>query len=469
MRKYIGTYVCMKRITITSIVTQLFIICAVILILSAKGCDSCFSPPVMMLKLMASGLVVFIGSIYFRLQYLRTEKIIFDVETAPLLETNEATTDIPFSGEGIVKPIHGKVLTAPYTKQPCVYYHSITEERKRLGKSSNWKVIENKVQFVPFHFADERGAITVDLTNIDQDFSNVDMSNKDPRRPDPSLSEIDCEQVLKHAYVGKDYVRSSFLGLGELKRRSEYILRPDTNIFVYGYVSKKNNELVIHEHPLHPLLISRKPKEQYVAEFYKGGNVIFFAHVLASLGFTIVLYSLQYFVHIPHSEFFILLISGNACISGSIVFSMYNRIVTLRERARNALSNIDIELGRRNTIIPQILELIKHYTAHEKDVIESLVVLRKTMEKEQQTSIPLTNVSPLFAVLEAYPKLKAQTNYESLMITLVDTEERIAYSRAFYNRNVRKYNTLISQFPFNLIAIITEMKEMKFVQIVAPT
>src|SRR3990167_10055598 len=128
----------MKRVTIFSTISTLFIICLIIIIFSFEDCDSCYSPKVMVLKFFISGLTIFVGSIYFTRLYLKTEKAIHNIEALPLLETDEAVAGIPFSCEGIIGTDEKNILTSPYTNTQCVYYHSITEEYRSSGKSKRW-------------------------------------------------------------------------------------------------------------------------------------------------------------------------------------------------------------------------------------------------------------------------------------------------------------------------------------------
>ena len=157
----------------------------------------------------------------------------------------------------------------------------------------------------------------------------------------------------------------------------------------------------------------------------------------------------------------------NAVVLGSIVFTIYNRIITLRERARTALRNIDIELKRRKEIIPTIVHLVEEYSKHEKNIHNVIAQMRVRIAYEDTPPTGRKDdLSPLLAVIERYPKLQASENYQKLMYSLTDAEERIAYSRAFYNRNVRKLNTLVSQFPFNIIAYMFQIKQMAFISFI---
>jgi LemA protein len=456
----------MKRITLFSTVGTIVIICFIIITLSGNDCDECFSAPVMAVKFFISGLVIIIGSIYFTRLFLRIENIIFDIESQPLLETEEAASEVPFAGEGVVESEGEKILTSPYTKTPCVYFHSIKEIYVKRDKGSNWKIIENIALFVPFYIKDKKGRLKIDLTNLDDDFSGYKILLQTKEIPNPANSEIDCEPVLRHQQYNEEKTGFRRFSTTKKYRRSEFILRPGTKVFVYGIVSKRNGELVLHEDKRCPLIISKKNRDQYVEEFYQGGGLVYLVHLLATIGYTVALFSVNYFLKIDFIKLLNILFIGNTIIAGSAIFSIYNRIITLRHRTLNSLSNIDIEVKRRADLVPNLVEVIKGYTKHEKEIQQIIAesraktVFLKELPEETKPVIP-----SLVAVIENYPDLKASEQFQYLMRALVDTEERIIYSREFYNRSVRKYNILIKQFPFILISAFLDMKEMDFISI----
>lgn len=117
-------------------------------------------------------------------------------------------------------------------------------------------------------------------------------------------------------------------------------------------------------------------------------------------------------------------------------------------------------------MIPNLAEVVKKYSKYEKEVQKIIaesrakVIFSKELPKETEPVIP-----SLVAVIENYPDLKASEQFQYLMRSLIDTEERIAYSREFYNRSIRKYNTLIQQFPFLLVSSFLKIKQMDFLSI----
>jgi len=147
----------------------------------------------------------------------------------------------------------------------------------------------------------------------------------------------------------------------------------------------------------------------------------------------------------------------------------YNSFVVLKTRIREALSSIDVQLKRRADLIPNLVETVKGYARHEKRVFEDVTKARsqlisaQNLEEKAEANNQLTQaLKTLFAVAEAYPQLQSSTNFQELQRQLEDTEDKIAYSRQFYNSNVLEYNTKIKMFPSNLIAQLFGFTEEPF-------
>lgn len=141
------------------------------------------------------------------------------------------------------------------------------------------------------------------------------------------------------------------------------------------------------------------------------------------------------------------------------IWFIYNSLITTRMRINEALSQIDVQLKRRTDLIPNIVETVKGYAKHEKDVLEdvtkaraSLMKAETTEEKAKANNALSDTLKSLFAVAENYPNLKASENFLELQEELSDTENKIAYSRQFYNSNVMDYNTKLQLFPGSIIA-----------------
>ena len=148
----------------------------------------------------------------------------------------------------------------------------------------------------------------------------------------------------------------------------------------------------------------------------------------------------------------------------------YNRLVTLRYRAKEALSDIDVQLKRRFDLIPNLVEAVKGYMAHEKGVLEKVTAARASvasakgnpLEREQAENALTNTLKTLFAVAENYPDLKANVNFLDLQRELADTENKIQASRRFYNGTVRDLNTKIETVPTKFVAGVFGFKPEPF-------
>jgi LemA protein len=150
---------------------------------------------------------------------------------------------------------------------------------------------------------------------------------------------------------------------------------------------------------------------------------------------------------------------------------IYNGLVTARNRIAEALSQIDIQLKRRTDLIPNLVETVKGFAKHEKDLLEnvtkarsSLMTAGTTQEKADANNNLSQTLKSLFAVAESYPDLKSSQNFMELQSELSDTENKIAYSRQFYNSNVLDYNNKLIVFPSSIIANSFGFKPADFFQ-----
>jgi LemA protein len=142
------------------------------------------------------------------------------------------------------------------------------------------------------------------------------------------------------------------------------------------------------------------------------------------------------------------------------LIASFNRFVQLRQQIRESWADIDVEMKRRYDLIPNLVETVRGYAKHEREVLELVMQLRnKAMANEGPASGQAVDeaalqigMKRLFAVVEAYPTLKADTHFLALQQELANCEDRIAAARRFYNGNVREMNQLCEQFPTNLIA-----------------
>ncbi len=147
----------------------------------------------------------------------------------------------------------------------------------------------------------------------------------------------------------------------------------------------------------------------------------------------------------------------------------YNSFIKLRNRVKEAASDIEVQLKRRYDLIPNVIESVKGYATHEKQVFEDVTMARSKaisaqgLKEKAQAEQELSNtLKSLFAVAENYPELKANTNFLELQKELSDTENKIQAARRFYNSMVLELNTKIESFPSNVIANIFKFQPAEF-------
>jgi LemA protein len=158
-----------------------------------------------------------------------------------------------------------------------------------------------------------------------------------------------------------------------------------------------------------------------------------------------------------------------------IVVGMYNGLVKLKVQCDNAWSDIDVQLKRRYDLIPNLVETVKGYAAHEKGTLEGVVAARNRAMSSQGPAAKAEAEGALtaalrqvFALAEAYPQLRAVESFNQLQATLNQIEDSVQNARRYYNAVVRDLNTKIAQFPSNIIAGMFNFKPREFFEISAP-
>lgn len=148
------------------------------------------------------------------------------------------------------------------------------------------------------------------------------------------------------------------------------------------------------------------------------------------------------------------------------VMGVYNKLVTLKNRVKNQWSQIEVLLKRRADLIPNVVETVKGYATHEKETLDAVISARskavgaKTPEDEIKANGELSQaLSRLLVVAEAYPDLKANTNFLELQRELKETEDKISYARQFYNDTASNFNIQIEVFPSNIVASMFNFKQ----------
>jgi len=158
-----------------------------------------------------------------------------------------------------------------------------------------------------------------------------------------------------------------------------------------------------------------------------------------------------------------------------IAIGMYNSLISLRNRCDNAWAQVDVQLKRRYDLIPNLVETVKGYAKHEREVFQNVTEARAkainagTVKDQSQAENQLTGaLKTLFAVAENYPELKANQNFLMLQEELAGTEGKIAYARQFYNDTVMKFNMKQQVFPSNIVAKTFNFKEKEYFELEEP-
>jgi len=166
------------------------------------------------------------------------------------------------------------------------------------------------------------------------------------------------------------------------------------------------------------------------------------------------------------------IILGVIVLVGIWIIAIFNKLVKNRNLVLEGWSGIDVQLKRRYDLIPNLVETVKGYAGHEKEVLEKVVELRNSAAQAQTASekAPLENMltqtlRQLFALAEAYPDLKANQNFLDLQGQLAEIEEQIQFARRYYNGTARDMNILVQSFPSNLIARSFSFNEADYFEI----
>lgn len=167
---------------------------------------------------------------------------------------------------------------------------------------------------------------------------------------------------------------------------------------------------------------------------------------------------------------------GLVVLVGFVAIFQFNRMVALRNRCAESWSNVDTELRRRYELIPNLVATVKGYAKHEQDVLAAVVQARaaalastgRPTDQARDENTLVRALDRLLAVAEAYPQLKASSNFLRLQEELAMTEDRIQAARRFYNANVRDYRNQTRQFPGVVFAGLYRMREIDFFEIESP-
>jgi LemA protein len=162
-------------------------------------------------------------------------------------------------------------------------------------------------------------------------------------------------------------------------------------------------------------------------------------------------------------------------VLAGILVALYNRLVRLRNRCENAWAQVDVQLRRRYDLIPNLVEAVKGYAAHERGTFEEVTKARTAaqqaqgvQEQAQAENLLTQAIGRLFAVAEAYPELRATENFQQLQAQLAETEQKIAISRQVYNDAVLTYDNALETVPTNFVAGIFSFEPREYFEVEEP-
>ena len=162
-------------------------------------------------------------------------------------------------------------------------------------------------------------------------------------------------------------------------------------------------------------------------------------------------------------------------VLAGILVALYNRLVRLRNRCENAWAQVDVQLRRRYDLIPNLVEAVKGYAAHERETFEEVTKARTAaqqaqgvQEQAQAENLLTQAIGRLFAVAEAYPELRATENFQQLQAQLTETEQKIAVSRQVYNDAVLTYDNALETVPTNVVAGVFNFEPREYFEVEEP-
>lgn len=171
-------------------------------------------------------------------------------------------------------------------------------------------------------------------------------------------------------------------------------------------------------------------------------------------------------------SYIVLIIVGIVILLIVWIVIVNNKLVRLRNNLKNQYSQIDVQLKKRFDLVPNLVNVVKGYSIHEKETLQSVIEIRNTALKSKNIHEEIsankeltTALDKLFFLSESYPQLKSDTNYIELQENLKDIEDKIAYARQFYNDSVLKYQNAIEAFPTSIIAKMLNFKKEEYYEI----
>jgi hypothetical protein len=328
-------------------------------------------------------------------------------------------------------------LKGPLTKQSCVWYRYLVEERRGSGKNARWVTISDDEQYKRFNCEDLEGSLTID----------------------PSDAEI----ITRHKKVNKK---------GDM-RYSEWLLKPNDNLYALGMAkvdAQKNDRLILgkpqHETDNSDLFILTNYSEKDL--MIKKASMSILALVLAFSGmFASAVFYFGMNGQFAATDYLLSAMLAPAFLMFFMLVLHYNDMIFLQRRADRNWANIQVSLKKRADLLPQLQSVLSQYQGYEKKLMELMTLQRKQLSKSIDSVASASNfiqkehqfLNDVKLAVEAYPDLKANELMSALMNTLTSLENEVALMRTGFNDAVNEYNTRIESFPDVFLAKVFKFEK----------
>jgi len=397
------------------------------------------------------------GCMMASFHFFRRKRLVDDLPTSRAMGVFIGLTELAGTAEAEVP------LTSFLAEARCVYYSYKVEEqwqrtvtesytdaqgrhRTRTRTESGWKTVQSGSDSVPFFLKDETGVIRI--LSQGAEIHADRLFNRTCSRNEP-------------LYYAKGPAES--IGSSTHRRRfTEEVIPLHAPLYVLGPARERQDVVAaeIAQDKKSPVfLISTRDEKHHSSRF---GRWYWFWLVL---GLMLVLSGVAIYNAVNRIaspwEYSLLIAAGSysLLVLFGWIWNTYNSLVRLRQRVRRGRSQIEVELARRARLVPDIVELVRAYAAYEKSLQVMLTELRSRAESGLESATGLQETLPvIMATVEAYPQLKASVQFLKLQSLIIETEQRLALARDYYNQVTIFYNTRLQTLPERYVAILTGFK-----------
>ena len=366
--------------------------------------------------LVGIGLVMLLLLVRFGFRSLKTKRLIENVPTSPAAGVVVGLTEV--KGRAVKQE---DWLTSRYAKQQCCWYRYQKQVKRGSGKNSKWVTVASGLHGMPFTLLDDSGTIQVD----------------------PDKATVTGRRVFRER-SGNTI-------------RTEWAVDEEDLLYLLGPAGLKSPDddfLTIAYQKEDRFLVSVESERTIMLRFAAIGFLLLNISLIGGTTAVLSLFSIGRF---DAFDFFLSALFPPLYLVGLVTAFLYNDLVYLRERMRRALAMIDVALKKRSDLVPQLVDVVKGYLQHEKDVLQMITQMRThpadSMDaRERSDTLHASGEQAFLAIVEQYPDLKANRLVTRLQKRLATLENEIAFARAGYNDSVERYNTRIGSLPEVILA-----------------